>query len=1252
MTAVIAGSKPYVASPTGICQKVARVTEPLALEQNLALMAGAGAGKTHSLMTLCLHLFSGARRECEPLRPSQLCLLTFTDKAAAEMRTRLRARVDVLASGASLRDHEPELWASFQRLSLSEPSVDLWRQVRDNLGATVIGTFHALCVQLLRRAPAGFGVDPSFELLDETDANALIGNIAERLVLSALERDQTSVIELCRELGFRGHGHATGLVDLLCTTYSRIREEGLAPGEIAVTDEVQARKEFEERLSSLKSLLTQALAADGMGDRRFSGTLSQCARAASALTFENFLEAGHYEALVEVLESEPNLTRQRKEPLAGWLKEICALAKPKKESLTLREYHAAARIAPHERAFVALLAELRQHHSEALTRQAKLDFTELLIRTRDLLQMHLPVREEVQRRIGALMVDEFQDTNRLQLELVLLLAEKREGGPRPTTPELPVTSLPLEPAFLCIVGDRKQSIYEFRGADVSVFGALADKIEREGGGRAFLKKNWRSTPQLLEFFNGVFAQLLRAPEEARPYEVVYEPLGDDLQPARSAAVETTCVDRLLVAPGEDAAQCRAKEAEAVAGRIRQLLADDAPPVVQGHDGAWRRARGGDIAILFRRFVYLETYRQALVRHRIPHRIVRGRGFYGAQEVLDLASFLSLIADPNDNVSLAAVLRSPLVGVSNALLFKLSDGGGQRLSLRSIEYVRSQHVLSAEEDACVAQFLNLYRSLHSERDRLGVRELLKVALAQTGYRLRMAGTPFGEQALANLDKLLELAGRAELQGRGDCVSFAANLLELASTEPTEAQADVLDAGDVRAVQLLTIHAAKGLEFPIVFVPDLAAAPQPVVLRVPFERSMGLCIKPWVPDRLEVLRSPRSMEIGGELQRRERAEYLRLLYVALTRARDRLVLSGVSSRKLTTWRSLLDGAIEGSAVLRQRVADVTEDDLRKLPDNGPQLPKPSEKDAERLEQALRRTSSTPVLRPRAAVYPVTHLQDFSLCPRRYWYARHVGLAEFPMALELDAEREDVGGSAATDTRMRGTLTHRLLEQVDFRLALEGDSGVQARLTALLWSAGVAPDDPGAQDILRWVHQFLRTPFAQRLAKREPRHLRRELPFLLRLDVSKGHGQKELPLFAEWVAEARDTELHLKGQIDLLVEEDDGSFEVVDYKTAHRHSMGLEPYAFQLDCYALAVRQLLAKKVALRTGVSFLQELSPEPEFRPVTTEKALAQLTQQLRTIQLQLLENVQRTDWPGREPGACAKFHCGYQYRCHPATPEL
>jgi ATP-dependent exoDNAse (exonuclease V) beta subunit len=1203
----------------------------LALERNLALMAGAGAGKTYSLITMTLHLLSGAREAGPALRPSKLCMVTFTDKAAAEMRSRVRARLDLLTQGPAQPGQEPELRASLERLGRPFPAVDVWRRIREELNAASVGTFHSLCGQMLRRAPPEVGLDSSFEVLDELEARALVQDVCERVVLDALEVGDERVRELCQELTFSGSGFSDGLVASLGAVYGKLREEGLRAATTPIANADEARAELDALLKKGLKLVDEARGLDAKGEWRL--LCEACEGALKGATAENLFEDERLPSLkAAFIEDGRNFARLSKGAAAP-MKALYWQCFGKSDGSVLRfeDAYAAWRTAPFEATFRDLLGQVEARHEEEFTRRNVFDFTALLVKARDLLRDHPGFRRQEQERMGALLVDEFQDTNRLQLELVLLLAEKREGGPREVKPgEDLVHALPLEPAFLCAVGDRKQSIYEFRGADVSVFTVLAKKMEAEGGMRDFLQHNRRSVPGLLSFFNQSFAGILRSEEQPpRPYEVVYVPEEDDLAPVRKSLVEGPVVERLTLGEADTAADVREQDAEAMALHLRRLLAPGAPPLVAADASGTtlRPARGGDIAVLFRTFTHLEVYRQALIRHGVPHRVLRGRGFYGAQEVLDLASLLSLLADSEDALAFAAVLRSPLVGMSDASLFQLA--GGEGLSLNSKRLLDLNALdLPERERLRLERFLAALPSLRRERDRLGVRELLQVALELTGYREAIAGSPYAEQASANVEKLLALAARRDERGTGGCVAFARELRMLAESDPTEAQADLLEAGDPRAVQLLTIHRAKGLEWPVVVVPALGGRRRSSSARAWFERTQGLVLRPWLPDTLEDFRSSRFERVREEVKAREDAEYRRLLYVALTRARDRLVLSGGPEPRAgkDSWWHLLDGRLEVDAALREQVEDV---DVAALPPPAEPLPPGEEELAEaevRVEAAVKRVRGAVELSQDVAVAAAEALQDFMTCPRRYRYLHQLGLGAATVPWEAPARFSAlVEPDGWVMPASPAQLVRALLREVDPRIVDATPTERRAHLETLLRRQGHESDEEGMESVLERVERFLGTPFARKLGASPVASIHRALPFVL-----------ELPGGGEVV----------EGEVDLLWETPEGEACLVVFKHGKRHPLGAAAYANELVARLLAARRMVREGVPLRAGVAFLGERSPEPEF--LSSLENLEQAAGRLGEAVRKLVQGDVRGEWPGQQKATCQTLHCGFAEHCHRA----
>jgi ATP-dependent helicase/nuclease subunit A len=1198
----------------------ARQAEPpavdaaLALDRNLALMAGAGAGKTWSLVALCLHVLGGARARAEPLPPARLVLVTFTEKAAGELKDRLRHRLRALAAGKV--EGEEVLVRAFARLGRPFPPPEAWQQILEALGSAFVGTFHGMCVQLLRRAPPGVGVDPGFILLDEEAADGLVRGLAGKVVLEALQQGNAEVETLCREWGYEAPGRGEGVVDALVSTLTRLREEGRAAAGVPVTRTDEARARFEAGLARARAAWAEARAA--LESRRqpsaWGEVLQALAGPLADLGEETFLSPGGFARVRDALKG-------ARVPPSGAHKEAVAALKDAvlgtDERPGLEVLHAGLFAEPQERAFAGLLAQLERALAEHFAAEGALDFTELLTRTRNLLRDVPGFRAEVQGRVGALLVDEFQDTNRLQLELVHLLAEAREGAPRPVASSDEVLGLPLEPGMLCAVGDRKQSIYGFRGADVSVFELLARRVEASGGARAFLKDNRRSTPALLRRFNHAFARVLRGQPEAAD-EVAYVPAEDDLRPTRPDVEVGPPLERLLP-PAEGAD--RALEADVLARRLAQLLAPGAPGRVAERDGTLRPVRGADVAVLFRAFTHLETWRQALIRHGVPHRVLGGRGFYAAQEILDVASFLAWVGNPQDRLALAAVVRAPFVGLTDAQLYELHERTG--LSIRRVrEWAAAPQggaALAAGPRERLQRLLALHATLAREWDRLPLRAVVAATLDETGYRVAAAAMPGAEQGLANLAKLEELAGAWE--GDGGLPAFARSLVARAGDQPREEQALALDAGDTRAVQLLTIHRSKGLEWPVVVLPELGSERRTRGGLVAWDRGVGLALAPVLPVG-GTRETERLLRARQGRRRSEEAESRRLLYVALTRARDKVILAGAPRRaRGETWWHWLDDALSDAG--DAPVEDLRPETLapvRAARSGGPgaQLPLLAPAPRPQPARAL----------PDTLLFPVTQLQDFFRCPRRYRYLHALGLSEARVSLELE-EAEEAPRRGPPDARASGVLAHAVLETLP--LEVLGDPGaLDAAASALLRERGLDPERADLLALRAELGGFARGPLARRMAALGPARVHRELPFLLRVGAGSGRPG-----------------LHLRGQVDLLLEDDDGGVTVVDYKYAERPAAPFHAYGFQLDCYALAARGLVPADVPVRTGLVFLRGGAGEALIRPAVDAERPEVFEQRLLEGAVRWREAARFGRWEGLPRSSCEQLRCGFVARCHP-----
>lgn len=1173
------------------------------LPDNLVLMAGAGAGKTHGLISLALHVLSGARPDGEPLAPARLCAVTFTEKAAAEMKERLRARVRALADGGT----EKELSESFATFGITPPPPSFWDELYGTLGSAFVGTFHSWCAQILRRYPAEAELEPGFTMLEEGEANELFVRCAEETVLRSLEaggEEGAEARRLIRALGFRGQGdHGAALLELLNKVHLRLSEDGVPASALP---QPSPELSFATARDGLCAVLEQIVALP-LGRPAADGVILE----ARAL-LPRLVEAGPEDAAA--------LLREVKGLMAGI--NLARCGKEAKPAFKLLREEAGkafllacgdAIAAPLHRDFVRCLERAEAAYREEKQRRSALDFADLVRRTRDLLRDHAAIRLEVQSRIGVLLVDECQDTNRLQLDLVALLCERRDGAPRPVSGSA-FDSLPLEPAMLACVGDRKQSIYEFRGADVSVFVDIARRF-REGDGKVeFLQHNRRSRPALLRFFNRLFAQVM-APDEPHPWRVEYRPEEDDLSAWRPDGPPGVCV-QLLTVEGETSDERRAAEARAVAAQIQRLLAPDGPEVVgvDREGRTLRRAEGKDIVVLLRRFSHIKLFRQELLARSIPHVVVKGGGFFQSQEVIDLRSLLALLADPDDRLALAAVLRSPLVALTDSTVALLALE--HRLSLERLRRLGLPPGATEDERERLEAFLEAVDGVAPLMHRVGVAGVLEHVVEALDLEAVLAAGFEGEQRVANVRKLIDWARSERPAGPG---AAARQLTVKAEQEGREGQAVLVEESDPGAVRLMTIHQSKGLEFPVVFVPECGAGANQDNDLVLFDRDEGLCVRPRGEDG-ETVATSAAAKVQAALRSRQQAELERLFYVAATRARDLLIFSGENGRRGggPSWRSQLDRFIAEDPEAAQLIETVAaEADAARLELTEPEVPRPTALDPA-VEALVERSAEPPTITVRSLLAPVTQLADYALCPRRHHLAHVVGVEELPRREPVeDRSERPLGELSASE---RGSLVHLALERLDF------SREPLPQIRSLLQAEGTDPDSPAGKEIAADVVAFAESALGRSFGELPPARFHRELPFVLAI---------------------RDGgfTLHLRGTVDVLAVMGDGTALILDYKHTRGRGRGADAYAFQLACYALAARTFLPPEVELKTGIAFLKDHGAPPDVRTLG-EEALAAFRSSLLRMARELIERRRKGDYPVLARKRCEALRCGFVYQCH------
>ena len=545
------------------------------------------------------------------------------------------------------------------------------------------------------------------------------------------------------------------------------------------------------------------------------------------------------------------------------------------------------------------------------------------------------------------MVDEYQDTNELQYELVMLLTNK------------------LKCANLFIVGDPKQSIYAFRGADVRVFEKTRQKIVENGGLSISLKENFRSLRGLIGFTNYFFGHLMGDGSE-NEFEVPYESLIKARKVNANGGIEI-----LLGRKADEAVN----EFAFIARSIKNMKRNGDTVWVRGENGAEveRPIEYGDIAILIRSRTHLPEIEHALLETGIPYLTTGGIGFYQRQEIYDIWNYLNFLnAPPENHAALAAVLRGPAFGISDTELYEISLQTGESFWDRA-----QQNQTSSEHLRNVIDTLKKHIEI---AQRTSVNQLIVTIVNQTGLIGTLKTGKQGEQRWANYQKLLELArnfdGDENTQILPDFIEFLDTLI---TEEPREGQAPV-ETSD-KAVQIMTIHAAKGKEFPIVILPCLNRKGQ--TDSEPFiDETLGIGFSPLKPNDGYRKTEPSIIaHMKNRSSEKEIAEKKRLFYVGTTRAEDRLILSGTLSEKgeaqqMLKWLDIHLGICNQEndlqnppfkrKVIRQlKDSTSTDENLDDItPVNFP----------ESLPQALQPTEMP-------AAFSVAELANYARCPLRY-------------------------------------------------------------------------------------------------------------------------------------------------------------------------------------------------------------------------------------------------------------------------------
>jgi len=1062
----------------------------VAVSKYLCVDAGAGSGKTRVLVERIVHLL-----ETRAARLEEIVAITFTEKAAAEMKMRLRRAFHEKAPA-----YDPE-------------AMSFWRDLERRVETARVSTIHSFCAALLRENAIRIGLDPDFAILADAEGKLFRSDTVSEALHGLIEAGNAAARRAAVE--FRMVGLARQIER--CLDHAAVMADIVVEHPVTNPEALQqhwaqlARADYEDRLSTLASAPSIRWFRNRLAE--FDGQCRKPADPREILRREMLASLDAILVGAGVDEIETHLERILDLSTRGtrsdhWDSPADAEALKKVEERFkdfCKEHRPLIMDGDIERAaaevtcaFYATYAEVASVFAKAKAARTSMDFDDLIAGALDMLREREDVRRRVAGGIKHLLIDEFQDTNSPQLEIAQWLAREEEGP------------------NLFIVGDAKQSIYDFRGAEVELFQQEKDCAEA----LITLDRNFRSVPEVMAFVNDFFA----ASDMLAAVEGNYHPLRAHRPASNAPRIEFLIPE---VDEGRNAEAYRKREAALIADRI-SAFCDAAGPVrvqdpVSGED---RPPAFGDVALLFRAMGDVHLYEEALRRSGIPYQIEAGQGFYERQEVIDLRNLLGVVLDAWDETALAGFLRGPIAGLSDDGLVRLcahgglvgafeSDGAPEGLDDVQVHRLERARALVADLRAHVDQ---------------SVPAFLRYMLAATGFEAILLSQFLGVQKAANVRKTLDLAEDFSRTRPPSLGAFARYLEEMArypDVREGESAAAIQGQG---AVTLMTIHKAKGLEFPVVFVPDCSRGrgsehDGPVV----FDRRLGLAAR--VTSRAGASASPVVFDaITRAKKARDEAEHARVLYVAMTRARDWLFLSGAPETQRKQGASWLDALDACYGVVGMA-------------------------DGERVsgagwEAVVRRRPAT----ARVASYDRTGASAADTAPdlaRQVSPVRTAAIARPTVAVTrlLDAtgfaedRDEATGPKRLVDPLTRGTLVHALFE----RWSPTVDVAALAAALATRECPGADESEVFAADIEAVAARFADSAVATRLT--QDAGAMREAPFLLRLG-----------------------NYLVSGTIDVLFS--DGT--IIDYKTGLRHAEREARYEAQLCLYAAAVRALLKRDV----------------------------------------------------------------------------
>lgn len=1136
-------------------------------DRNLIVTAGAGSGKTSVLVQRFMHLLT-VHPDWEL---TDIVAITFTEKAAREMRERIR---DTIREKVVDR-------------ALAESARQRWQKHENNLDSARISTIHGLCSRILRANPVEAVLDPRFEVLDEVDASTLQDEVIETTLAQLVEAG-AACIELLPKFEVRTVRQTlkrmitNGTFDEILADERRFDRDNLLDKwqtlwEKANTQTINHLRANDDFASCLNHLANMDFPATDKltpicqmvldnGDALYDGELEAVFTALNTIKSGIKLNVGSGKNW-----GGADIVKAVKADLR-WIRE--------QAEYYLRILHPPLSIVDDEAAKLVgywreLLWNTRLNYQQAKAERQLLDFDDLEHMTVALLENHPKIAQRyadpTHGEFRHIMVDEFQDTNDAQRRIIYALCGVDTDN----------NSAP--PGKLFVVGDPKQSIYAFRGADVSVFQRVSAEIQAANGQGVELSQSFRTHHRLVEAFNHVFADILTIDTSnlAHEYHVDFGTPMDAFRPSDETYHAQPIHFIMLPTDPEVKGDERRWEAYEIASHIVRMLQNETP-IFDKRTNEYRPMKYGDVAILFRAMSNVEIYENVLQALDIPYITVAGKGYFDQPEIADMRNLLKALHNPADDLALASALRSPFFNFSDDLLLSLrlrTETPDERDPLPlwtalmwSEEMLPHWVQIPANELDKLAYTVEVLSVLHGLAGRITIADLLQQALDLTGFEAALMSLPNGERQRANILKFLQVAQKSQKVSLG---AFNMYLQDIVTAEAREGSAAIEPEN---TVTLMTVHKSKGLEYPVVVLADTSYSGRVNTDILLLTREYDLACKLQDDDDNKPFIYNLTLQFEKE---RELAEQKRLLYVGATRARDYLIISGKISGRDSWLKQLRDLFGMAKADLEPNEHYIWNYATLYSPPQAPELAtlRPRRDQKTLWDNPLPKSKLEPELdlpllgKVPPQIPPIRHIRatDLGILGQVHDSTSEIQVEDFQRRILRGAPAPirpilDTPQATHVPAYIVGNMVHQALQmqltEADLNLADQREL-----LQSYAWRQGLTNDEAiekAITDSLKMLENYARSDLRDEIAN--AKQVYREIEFAYRKGDYMIHGVIDLLLFSQW---KQWVVIDFKTDFVQWIEEDNG-------REFERHST---QHIYQLGAYAEAVEEITGQSPETR-------------------------------------------------------------------------